>query len=94
MYFDEKIVKMAEMLENKRFHRTQSKNAIEHITEDTTLEEIYKLWSVSDGIYVAISSSLQFRIRHKSFKVVVFIGLSFLNLSIVALEMRCLVINV
>ena len=33
MYFDKKIVKMAEMLENKGFHRTRSKNATELITE-------------------------------------------------------------
>ena len=33
LYFDKKIVKVAEMLENKGFHRTQSKNATELITE-------------------------------------------------------------
>lgn len=33
MYFDKIIVKTAEMLENKGFYRTQSKNATELITE-------------------------------------------------------------
>ena len=33
LYFDKKIVKVAEMLENKGFHRTQSKNATELITD-------------------------------------------------------------
>ncbi len=33
LYFDKKIVKMAEMLENKGFHRTQSKNVTELIIE-------------------------------------------------------------
>ena len=36
------IVKMAEMLENKGFYRTQSKNATELITE-VTFSEFYSI---------------------------------------------------
>lgn len=46
----------------------------------------YKIWSESDGSYMAISSILQCKIRHKSFKVVVLIGLLCLNLSKVEAE--------
>ena len=46
----------------------------------------YNIWSLSEGTYLQTSSTLQLRIRQRSLIVVVFIGLFFLNLSIVELE--------
>lgn len=48
--------------------------------------QIYKLWSVSDGMYWQISCISQFKIRQRSFSVVVFTGLFFRSLSMVALD--------
>ena len=54
----------------------------------------YNIWSSSEGIYVAISWILHFKIRHRSLIVVVVMGLFLRNLSIVALEIWCLLIKV
>lgn len=47
----------------------------------------YNFWSLSEGIYSKISPIEQFKMRQRSFSVVVFIGLSFRSLSMVELEM-------
>ena len=46
----------------------------------------YNGWSQSDSIYSAISAISHFNIRHKSLIVVVFKGLFFRSLSIIALD--------
>ena len=55
---------------------------------------LYKLWSVSDGTYLQISCISKFKIRQRSFNVVVFTGLFFRSLSMVALETWYLLISV
>ena len=46
----------------------------------------YRGWSESEGTYSAMSHKRQSRIRHRSLSVVVFMGLFFRSLSIVALD--------
>lgn len=56
--------------------------------------QFYKLWSVSDGTYLQTSCISQFKIRQRSFNVVVFTGLFFRSLSMVALDTWYLLISV
>lgn len=56
--------------------------------------QFYKLWSVSDGTYWQTSCISQFKIRQRSFNVVVFTGLFFRSLSMVALDTWYLLISV
>ncbi len=46
----------------------------------------YSFWSSSDGTYLAMSDSGHCKIRHKSFSVVVLVGLFLRSLSMVELD--------
>ena len=54
----------------------------------------YNIWSLSEGTYLQTSSTLQFKIRQRSFSVLVEISLLCFNLWSVLCDIWCLLVSV